>query len=215
MTTQKRAGQSLNALLLLADPGFDSSGDETAWPSASRPAIRVTTGKVAPAVFKTQSTCNSALTSSSTSTSYSLSAPKAKLAGPPKQKREREDSLSFGSLFDGTAKSLNSGRKTSKEFTETVDHDLAELERRQLGGVVSSEPSDDEVEGEDVDETVHERVLGAKQAEKVSRMLKSDRSRNIMVIPWRPFWTPSNGSSGETMGTNVSVAHFFESRRLC
>ena len=213
MTTQKRAGQPPNALLTLADPGFDSSEDETAWPSTSRPAIRVATRKAAPgaAVSKIQSTRNSALTSSSTSTSESLSAPKAKLAGRPEQK-PGSDLLDIDSVLNGI---ITSHPKTSKEFAEMVKHDLAKLERGQLGGVVSSEPSDDEVEGDVVDETVHERVLGAEQAEKVSRMLKSDRSRNIMVIPWRPFWTPSNGGSSETMATNVSVAHFFESRGSC
>ena len=137
-----------------------------------------------------------------------------KLAAPPKKKRGKKDLLSLESLLGGTDKSLNSGRKTNNEIAEMVNHDLAELERRQLVGVVSSESSDDDVGDEDVDETVHERVLGAEQAGKVSRMLQSDRRRNVKVIPWRPFWATDNGSSGETMDTTVSVACYFESRRL-
>ncbi len=133
---------------------------------------------------------------------------------PQKKERGKKDLLSLESLLDGTTRSLNSGRKTNKEFAEMVNRDFAELERRQLDGVMSSEASDDEVEDEDVDETVHERVLGAEQAGKVSKMLKSDKSRIIKVIPWRPFWASNNGSSGETMCADVSVAHVFESRKL-
>jgi hypothetical protein len=118
------------------------------------------------------------------------------------------------SLLDGTTKSLNSGRKTNKEIAEMVVIDLAELERRQLGEIMSSESGDDEAEDEDIDETVHERVLGAEQAGKVSKMLKSDKSGIIKVIPWRPFWAVNNGSSGNTMSANVSVARVFESRKL-
>ena len=137
-----------------------------------------------------------------------------KPAAPPKKERGTKDVLGLESLLGGTAISLNSGRTTNKEFAEMVNHDLAELERRQLGGTISSESADDEVEDEDVDETVHERVLGAEQAGKVSKMLKSDKTRILKVIPWRPFWAANNGSSGETMCANVSVARAFESRKL-
>jgi hypothetical protein len=187
----------------LADPGCGSSENETVSPAVPYLAAR----KASPVVFKTRETRNSPFASSSASTIESLSAPKAKPAAPPKKKRGKEDLLSLESLLDGTSASLNSGRKTNKEIAQMVNHDLAELERRQLGGVVSSESSGDEAEDEDVDETVHERVLGAEQAGKVSQMLKSDKSRTIEVIPWRPFWAANNGSSCKTMRANVSVAH--------
>ena len=209
MTARKRAGQPLNVLLPVADPECDSSENETPWPPVS--TIRVATSKAPPAVFKTRSMCHSGLTSSSTE---SLSAPKAKPACLLKKKQAKQDPLSLECLFNGTSKSLNSGRKTNNEFAEMVNHDLAELERRQLGGTVSSESSDDEVEDEAVDETVHERVLGAEQAGKVSRMLKSDRSRLVKVTPWRPFWAANNGINDETMDTTVSGAGSFESKRL-
>ena len=213
-TSQKRSGQSLSTLLPLVDPGCDSSDNETTGPPAACLATRVATRKTYPAEFKTRITRNSPCTSSSTSISENLSAPKAKPAAPPKKERGKKDSLSLESLLGGTAKSLNSGRKTNKEIAETVNHDLAELERRQLGGIMSSEGSDDEVEDEDVDETVHERVLGAEQAGKVSKMLKSDKRRIIKVVPWRPFWAANDGSSGSTMCADVSVAHVFESKKL-
>ena len=211
ITTQKRVGQSSSTLLI--DPGCDSSDNETTWSPVACLATRVATRKAPPAEFRTRPRRNSPFTSSSASISESLKAPKAKPAAPQKE-RGKKDSLSLESLLDGTTRSLNSGRKTDKEFAEMVDHDLAELERRQLGGIVSREASDDEVEDEDVDETVHERVLGAEQAGKVSKMLKSDKSRIIKVIPWRPFWASNNGSSGETMCADVSVARVFESRKL-
>lgn len=207
ITTQKRAGQPLKALLPLADPEC-SSENETAWSPVSRPATQAAAWN---AVFKTRRTCNSGLTSSS---AESLGAPKAKPAGLPRKKQGKEDLLSLESLLGGTAKSLNSGRKTNKEVAEMVNHDLAELEKRQLGGTVSSESSEDEVEDEAVDETVHERVLGAEQAGKVSKMLKSDRGRIVKEIPWRPFWAADNGSDGDAMDTTVSLARLFGSRML-
>ena len=211
MTTQKRTGQSLSTLMI--DPGCDSSDNETTWPPLACLATRMATRKASPVEFRTRLTRNSPFTSSSASISESFSAPKAKRAAPQKE-RGKKDSLSLESLLDGTTRSLNSGRKTDKEIAEIVNHDLAELERRQLGGIVSSEGSDDEVEDEDVDETVHERVLGAEQAGKVSKMLKSDKSRIIKVIPWRPFWASNNGSSGEAMYADVSVPRVLELRKL-
>ena len=208
MTSQKRSGQSLSTLLPLVDPGCDSSDNEACL------ATRVATRKTHPVEFKTRLTRNSPFASSSTSISERLSAPKVKPAAPPKKGRGKKDSLSLEALLDGTTRSLNSGRKTNKEIAETVNHDLAELERRQLGGIMSSEPSDDEVEDDDVDETVHERVLGAEQAGKVSKMLKSDKRRVIKVVPWRPFWAANDGSSDKTMCADVSVARVFESKKL-
>jgi hypothetical protein len=213
MTTQKQAGMPLNTLLLLA-AGDDSSENEPAWPPPSWPVTRTATRKASPTLSKTRPARNLSLTASSASTSESRNAPKAKPAVLSKKKREQKDLLCLESLLDGTAKSLNSGRKTNKEIAAMVGHDLAELERRQLGGVASSESSDDEVENEDVDEAVHERVLGAEQAGMVSRMLKSDRGNIVKVTPWRPFWATDNGSSGEAMDTTVNVARFFGSRRL-
>ena len=122
--------------------------------------------------------------------------------------------LSLECLLDGTTESLNSGRKTDKEIAEMVNHDLTELERRQLGGIVSSESSDEELEDEDVDETIHEHVLGVEQAGKVSKMLRSDRRKTVKAIPWRPFWAADNGSRGEAIDANVSVVRFFRLRRL-
>jgi ATP-dependent Clp protease ATP-binding subunit ClpA len=175
--------------------------------------VRAATRKASPAVPKTRSTYSPTPTAGSASTSETLNAFKTRPAAP-KKKRGKADLLSLESLLDGTSKSLNSGRKTNKEIAEMVDRDLAELERRQLGGTVSSESSDDEVKDEDVDEEVHERVLGAEQAGKVSRMLKSDRSNIVKVVPWRPFWAADNGSGDEAMDANVSVARFFELGRL-
>ena len=186
-------GQSSNTIFPLADPGCDSSENETTWPPAACRATRDATRKASPVQCKRRLTRNPPST---------LSANK---------ERGRKDVLDLESLLDGTTKSLNSGRKTDKEIAEMVNHDLAELERRQLGGIVSSESSDDEVEDEDVDETLHERVFGAEQAGKVSKMLKSDKSRFIKVVPWRPFWAANNGSNGKA---NVSVAHVFGSRKL-
>ena len=209
---RKRGGQPSNGPFPLADPECDSSENEITWLPVSRPrpAIQVPTWRAFPAGSMMRSTCNSGPTSSS---AESLSALKAKPAGPSKKRQGKQDLLSLETLLDGTSKSLNSGRKTNKEVAEMVNHDLAELERRQLGGTASSESSDDEVGDEDVDETVHERLLGAEQAGKVSRMLKSDRRRIVTRIPWRPFWAVDNESNGETMDTTVSVARLFESRR--
>ena len=214
MNSQKRSEQSLSTLLPLVDRGCDSSDDEATWPPVACLATRVATRKTHPIEFKTRLTRNSPFTSSSTSISESLTATKAKPAAVPKKARGKKDSLSLESLLDGTIKSLNSGRKTNKEIAETVNRDLAELERRQLGGIMSSEASDDEVEDEDVDETVHERVLGAEQAGKVSKMLKSDKSRIIKVVPWRPFWAANDGSSSKTMRADVRVARVSESKKL-
>lgn len=195
-------GQSSNTILPLADLGCNSSENETTWPPGACRATREATRKAYPVQCKRRLTRNSPST---------FSAHKAEPAAPPNKERGKKNVLDLESLLDGTTKSLNSGRKTDKEIAEMVNHDLAELERRQLGGIVSSESSDDEVEDEDVDETLHERVFGAEQAGKVSKMLKSDKSRNIKVVPWRPFWAANNGSSGKA---NVSVAYVFGSRKL-
>jgi len=206
MTTQNRARQSLKPL---TDPGYDSSDKNgITWPPPC-----LANRKAPPIVFEARPAYNSPFASSSTSTSDSLSAPKAKPGAPPK-KQGKEDSLCLESLFDGTAKSINSGRKTNKEIAEMVNHDLAKLERRQLGGVVSGESSGDEVDDEGVDEAVHERVLGAEQAGKVSKMLKSDKSKIVKIVPWRPFWAANDGSSGEILNAPVCVARVFASRKL-
>src|SRR6266404_4086731 len=122
VTIQKREGRPLNARLPFPNPERDSSEDETAWPPGSRLARKVVTWKPSPTVFKIGPTCNSRLTSRS---AENLS---SKPLWPLKKKQGKQDLLSLESLLGGTAKSLNSGRKTDKEVAEMVNHDLAELE---------------------------------------------------------------------------------------